>query len=382
MTRPLDLALDAFGPASPAVRTAARAIDDLRRGWTIRLTDQTAERDILAAPIETLRPDTLAAFQALGPSHVALTQQRAAILRVSTAVEPAVLLPLRPGNTPADLMILADPTLDLAHPLKGPFQAIQSANAHLSGPSVNAALTLLKYSRLLPSALVVAIPKGSGPDVHTLPHEALDDLSAARGAALHPIIETLVQLDGAVDCRIRVFRPEDGSEEHLALIIGSPDINQPTLVRIHSSCLTGDIFGSLRCDCGPQLRGAIETMAQHSGVILYLQQEGRGIGFLNKMRAYTLQHQGHDTVDANEKLGFADDERTYGPASTMLKDLGIADVRLLTNNPKKIAALEKHNVNVVERVAHHYPSNPHNAHYLDTKARRSGHYLPVEPESS
>jgi GTP cyclohydrolase II len=147
-------------------------------------------------------------------------------------------------------------------------------------------------------------------------------------------------------------------------------------VRLHSECLTGDVFGSLKCDCGPQLKDALRIIGEAGGgILLYLRQEGRGIGIANKIRAYALQDRGLDTVDANRRLGFADDERDYADAAAMLKALGADRVRLLTNNPTKAAGLEAAGVTVVERVAHHMPVNPHNADYLATKRDRSGHLL-------
>ena len=181
-------------------------------------------------------------------------------------------------------------------------------------------------------------------------------------------------LQGAEDARVHAFRPRDGGPEHLAIVIGQPDTSQPVLVRLHSECFTGDLLGSLRCDCGDQLRGAIQAIAQAGGgVLLYLAQEGRGIGLVNKLRAYRLQDAGVDTLDANIALGFDADERVYLPAAEMLRQLGIGEVRLLTNNPDKLAALAACGIPVRARVPHAFPSNGHNERYLATKAERFGH---------
>jgi len=180
-------------------------------------------------------------------------------------------------------------------------------------------------------------------------------------------------LEGLPPSQMVAFRDPATGEEHVALLVGAFG-GKPPLVRLHSECLTGDVFGSLKCDCGPQLKEALKILgAEGGGVLLYLRQEGRGIGLANKLRAYALQDRGLDTVDANRRLGFADDERNYGMAAAMLRALGIGEVRLLTNNPGKVAGLKSEGVAVVERVSHHMPTNPHNADYIATKRERSGH---------
>ena len=165
-------------------------------------------------------------------------------------------------------------------------------------------------------------------------------------------------------------------EPPVALVLGQPSSDQPALVRVHSECLTGEVFGSLRCDCGPQLQRALERIGREgAGVLLYLRQEGRGIGLANKFAAYALQDLGRDTVEANEQLGFDADERVYLPAAEMLRQLGFGTVRLMTNNPDKVAALERYGIRVAQRVPHVFPSNGHNERYLHTKATRAGHLL-------
>ena len=173
-----------------------------------------------------------------------------------------------------------------------------------------------------------------------------------------------------------MFRPEDGGEEHYAVEIGAPSRSEPVLARLHSACFTGDLLGSLKCDCGPQLRAALAQMGEAgAGVLLYLNQEGRGIGLANKMRAYALQDQGFDTVEANHRLGFEDDERDFRIGAAILKEMGFSAVRLLTNNPAKVAMMEAHGVRVAERVPLKVGETRHNAEYLATKARKSGHLL-------
>ena len=211
-------------------------------------------------------------------------------------------------------------------------------------------------------------------ELPTVGTQAVMDFDRDTALALQQVSTARVPLADAENTRIVAFRPEDGGVEHLAVVVGDPKPDEPVLIRLHSECFTGDLLGSLRCDCGDQLRGAIaEIGKQGSGVLLYLSQEGRGIGLLNKLRAYQLQDGGLDTVDANLALGFEDDERVYLPAAEMLRRLGIAKVRLMTNNPAKVEALKRHGIDVVERVPHKFPSNNHNAFYLATKANKSGH---------
>ena len=183
------------------------------------------------------------------------------------------------------------------------------------------------------------------------------------------------------EAEIVAFRSADDMREHVALVIGAQDGDRPPLVRLHSECLTGDLLGSLKCDCGPQLDAAIEAMAAEAaqggwGVLLYLRQEGRGIGLINKLRAYELQDQGFDTVDANNRLGLPSEARDFPVAARMLGLMGVRAIRLMTNNPAKVAALQSEGVDVAERVPHQLPPNPHNARYLATKRDRTGHLLP------
>jgi GTP cyclohydrolase II len=192
------------------------------------------------------------------------------------------------------------------------------------------------------------------------------------------VAEARVPLEGAPDARVVAFRAPDSGIEHLAILIGRPEAANGTapLARVHSECFTGDLLGSLRCDCGPQLRGALLRMAEEgAGVLLYLAQEGRGIGLVNKLRAYALQDRGLDTVDANRALGWEADERNFLVAATMLEQLGIGAVRLLTNNPDKVAALEACGVAVARRESLIVAANGVNDFYLATKAARFGHYL-------
>ena len=198
-----------------------------------------------------------------------------------------------------------------------------------------------------------------------------DKLSAEN---LKLVTRARVPLQGAECAELVAFRSDDGAPENYGIMIDRPPTPGPALVRLHSECFTGDSLGSLKCDCGAQLRGAVETISKAGGgIVLYLAQEGRGIGLINKLRAYRLQDEGFDTLEANERLGFEADERLYAVAAKMLSLLGYKSVRLLTNNPDKVTALEAAGVEVVERVRHAFPGNAHNQAYLRTKAEKAGH---------
>ena len=257
---------------------------------------------------------------------------------------------------------LADPSEDFSRSPIGPLTAIPVGNPI----DAEAGLTLARLAGLLPALWVV----DCAADVRIDPAE----IGAATKAPVATIVaRAKLPLDDLPPSQMVAFRDPATGEEHVALVIGAFG-GKPPLVRLHSECLTGDVFGSLKCDCGPQLKEALRILgAEGGGVLLYLRQEGRGIGLANKLRAYSLQDRGLDTVDANRRLGFADDERDYGMAAAMLRALGIDRVRLLTNNPNKVAGLQHEGIGVVERVAHHMPTNPHNADYLATKRKRSGH---------
>jgi GTP cyclohydrolase II len=246
--------------------------------------------------------------------------------------------------------------------LKGPFRTIPAADPHAAA----AGLRLARIAGLLPAFFL-----GTGAPEVDISREDIDAHEDATRLTL--ATRARLPVEGAEDAEIVAFRSPESADEHIALLIGQPN-GHPPLVRLHSECLTGDVLGSLKCDCGPQLHAAIHAI-QHSGwgILLYLRQEGRGIGLVNKLRAYALQDQGFDTVDANTRLGFAVDARDFGVAARMLTLLGQRNVRLLTNNPAKVAGLEEAGVTVIERVPHALPANPHNARYLATKRDRTGH---------
>ncbi|MGN6375419.1 MAG: GTP cyclohydrolase II [Sphingomonas sp.] len=349
-------------------RAAAHAVDALRRGWPVAIA---AAGDLLALlAIETADSARLAAFDPDGTAAVLLSAGRAATLKLANQREAAapdapVTIARAPWLDMGAATALADPQLDLATPLKGPFRAIPTPLPDLAA----AALQLARVAGVLPAFF---IRPGEGAAVTLSP----SDLAAHEDAARLTIAaRARLPVAGAEDAEIVAFRTPEMPGEHVALLIGQPD-GRPPLVRLHSECLTGDVLGSLKCDCGPQLHAAIREIESSGwGILLYLRQEGRGIGLINKLRAYALQDQGFDTVDANTRLGFAIDARDFAVAARMLALLGQDRIRLLTNNPAKVAALEAAGVTVAERVPHHLPPNPHNERYLATKRDRTGHQL-------
>lgn len=358
--------------SSSLVASVDRAIAEIRQGGAVFIRDaQNLPLAFLSAELVTSEALAYLALLATRPLQLAVTVRRAEILglQVNPSQSQSVLLTI-PEPLPLDLLTwIADPLAP--KPSRADLNAIQ-VDPIAAGSAIDAAVTLLKLARLLPVALVAAVP----PRTRGMRLQAgkIMRYQTEEAMTLSQVAQARVPLKDAENTRILSFRPIDGGTEHLAIIIGEPDIAKPVLIRLHSECFTGDLLGSLRCDCGDQLRGAIAEIAQAgSGILLYLAQEGRGIGLVNKLRAYGLQDQGFDTMDANLLLGFDDDERIYLPAARMLTKLGISKVRLMTNNPAKIDALSKNGITVAERVPHIFPSNDHNASYLQTKAFRGGH---------
>jgi len=349
----------------------ARARADLRMGVPVVL--QSADRLALILAAETLSAARLADVRALGGKPVlAVTARRAETLKAQVYDGDLARIVLPEDAGISWIQALADPADDLRMPMKGPFECDRGGDvaAH------RAAINLTKAARLLPAALVLELKDLSQvTDLTTVPlAEACSGFHDT--SPLHSVISARLPLEVSEAGRLHVFRPEDGAEEHYAVEIGQPPRDVPVLSRLHSACFTGDLLGSLKCDCGPQLRGALRQMGEEgAGVLLYLNQEGRGIGLANKMRAYALQDQGFDTVEANHRLGFEDDERDFRIGAEILKTLGFSSVRLMTNNPKKVAMMEHTGIVVTERVPLKVGENVHNKAYLATKARKSGHLL-------
>ncbi|WP_420345854.1 GTP cyclohydrolase II [Pelagibius sp.] len=377
-------------PDSAVLQTVERALAELRRGATVVLHDWSGQGALVQAA-EQASPEGLADLAALTGTEalLLLTARRAEALGMPEAaglIASGGVLALAVEDREAErIRALADPTATWVADAGAPEVAVGRARRVVTAPAGLdvAAVELVKLARLLPAALLAPLPgtpvqsPRAWADARDLMAVTAANVAEYRFAAarnLTPVAEAAVPLADAEDARIVAFRPDDGGTEHLAIIIGDPKPEAPLLLRLHSECFTGDLLSSLRCDCGEQLRGAIQAIAEDgAGILLYLAQEGRGIGLVNKLRAYTLQDLGADTLDANEQLGFDADERVYLPAAQMLHRLGFRRVRLLTNNPQKVAALSRFGIAVEERVAHSFPSNGHNEAYLATKAERFGH---------
>ncbi len=363
--------------APTALASVDRAAYELRCGRPVFVIDDSDSAALIGATemANDERIETLRSLAGGTDPHIDLTHNRANTLKIRLYTPEVVRIPLPDWLTAGQIRQLADPQFDLADPMRGPFMAERDAvpKTVLSG------VRLAKIARLLPSTLSVTVPAillGAHPEIVAVRADDIDSYVIRAAAALKRVAAAKVPLDGAENARIVAFRPADGGIEHLAIVIGEPEPPGPVLIRLHSECFTGDLLGSLKCDCGDQLRGAIDQIgSEGSGVLLYLAQEGRGIGLINKLRAYALQDQGFDTVEANQRLGFEDDERVFLAAAEMLRQLGFSKVRLLTNNPRKVAQLEEFGIEVVERVAHAFPTNEHNERYLAIKAEKSGHIL-------
>jgi len=364
---------------SGARSAVERALADLRRGSGVVLQDPGRSDGAALVVAAEIADNAQFAIEQTGTAPVCVVPQaRAAALSLSAADSRSASIPCSGVDSVRfDLSFvrtIAGVEGD-ASPLKG--RVATAADA-----LQDAAVELVKLARLIPAAVVARIP-GDAKDFarkNDLITVEAGWIEAYRqrieGGALTLAAHAPVPLEGAGTSEIYAFRPQDGGKEHLAIVIGKPAQDAPVLARIHSECFTGDLLGSLRCDCGDQLRGAIGAISSGGGgVLLYLAQEGRGIGLVNKLRAYRLQDEGFDTIDANERLGFEADERVYRPAATILRALGFTRVRLLTNNPAKVSGLAACGIEVVERVPHAFPANGHNERYLSTKASRAGHLL-------
>jgi GTP cyclohydrolase II len=346
-----------------------RALGELRRGRAIRILGGAGAA--VVAAVETIQEPFFARLSAAARGRLVLllTPQRAEAVGLTSAGGP-VAVSCHGGFRLDELRALGGMPSNLAaHP------AALNASPWIGDAAIaSAGVKLAKAAKLLPSLLAF---DSQGPfDDDSL--VSVDIVAIERHAGLVRNLkrtsQSRVPLAEAEESRIVLFRDEHGLGEHVAVVIGNPDLRSIVPVRLHSACLTGDLLGSLRCDCGEQLRAAVRRIAElGGGVLLYLDQEGRGIGLANKLRAYAIQDTGLDTVDADRHLGFHADERNYDVAAALLRELGIKRIRLLTNNPRKIDALKQHGIDVVGRLPLVAPANTHNERYLRAKRERSGH---------
>ncbi|TRD19841.1 GTP cyclohydrolase II [Palleronia caenipelagi] len=354
--------MDIFAPN--LTELYARARSDMLLGLPVCLSNDGCLW--LAGAVERLSDARIAAMRAGGKAELALTHLRAETLRIRVYDNDLTRITPDPLSSAAELRDLVDPGRDLNRPLMGPFQEIRGGVPDVA----RLALRLAKAAQLLPAVLLCPIdttPKG----VTVL---ELGSHGTPTRADIRHVVNARLPITATPAARLHVFRPDDGSVEHYAIEIGQPDRTQPVLARLHSACFTGDVLGSLKCDCGPQLHAALDKMAAAGGgILVYLNQEGRGIGLANKMRAYALQDRGFDTVEANHRLGYDDDERDFTLGARILSQMGIRAVRLMTNNPRKVRQLETQGITVAERVPLWTPPTAENAAYLRVKATKSGH---------
>ena len=357
------------------VRQVNRAASDLRRGIPVILSGDT---DLAILAVETSSVDTLVEFESLSDdqSHLLMSRTRAAAVIQDFASfdsEVALAKILTPVHRAKIYQALANPVM--------PQNTIGIQLVEGSSSLATAALKLTKIANLLPVVLVKTITSDvdSLGKRHNIIKLSADDFllhGVNEAVALQQVAIAAVPISDAPNSRFIAFRSHATALEHIAILIGRPELSDAPLVRIHSECFTGDLLASMRCDCGEQLRGAVRRMAEDgSGILLYLAQEGRGIGLVNKLRAYGLQDQGLDTLDANQALGWEADERNFFTGANMLNILGIKRIRLLTNNPQKIAAMVASNITVIRREPHLFTPNGINDEYIATKAARFDHWL-------
>lgn len=365
----------------PTLIAIERAINELRCGRAIFCHDanasNTSQRGIMVAAAETASAALLSRLQALGGDDgiaLVITQQRAETLGLDSLIasdpEHGVLLRLHPPVTIETVHLLA-----AAGGLTLPQRAFTVERSN----SINAAaVNLAKHARLLPAMLVVNADRPADDEAMlTISTMHFARLVNPTAVDLRRVSEARVPLAGHEDCRLVLFRDGRDASEHVAVVIGSPAAGTAVPVRLHSACLTGDLLGSLRCDCGDQLHNAVDQLAAAGGgVLLYLAQEGRGIGLANKLRAYELQDSGLDTLDADQHLGFNADERNYVVAASMLRQLGVMRIQLLTNNLEKIHALQASGIEVVSGQRLLGTVNRHNVRYISAKRERAGHLMP------
>lgn len=379
-----------FQQACPEVAGAQAAIrldrmqTEFRRGRPVVMeTADPAATVVMLAAVETLNATRLQAWvQTAGTPWLLLTAERLRAIGWSQVSGACSLLLSSP--------ITVARVQRLAAVLPGAATAAEAADlvgVRPAGPALEGVLRLTKRTRLVPALLMFELHAAALPGLRQVEVLRIFDTDLIASAGSEPgaasdlirVSDAHMPIAACDDCTLVLFREPHGDAEHVAIVVGQPDLTLQVPVRMHSACLTGDLLGSLRCDCGDQLRLGIARLAETGGVLLYLSQEGRGTGLANKLRAYRLQDAGLDTIDADRYLGFSADERDFGPAVAMLKQLGISRIRLLTNNPHKIDFLRRAGLDVADRVALLAPVNPFNARYVQTKHERAGHFAQALP---
>lgn len=353
-----------LGQASGEV-AVERALSEVRAGRGVLIEAEGG--DVLVVAAETFGREAAAELEAAGAREARLVLPAPRLMKLGAPRAQAGSVALQPldAERVAALALRVDASVDAP---VAPASALDMA-----------ALELLGLALVLPAAVVVALPPEARAGVARVSRADLMAYRASQVARLRIVGRAPVPLEGAGETEFVVFRGGEGLRDQVAIVVGRPDLSAPVAVRLHSACLTGDLFGSLKCDCGDQLRQAVRRMAEgDGGVLLYLDQEGRGNGISNKMRAYALQAQGFDTYDADAALGFDLDQRRFDFAAEMLRQLGVSSVRVLTNNPQKIAALAAAGLDVASDQRVLGRPTAENVRYLAAKRDRAGHYIDFE----
>lgn len=360
-----------LGLSEPAARTSVeRAIAEMRMARPV-LIDDGPKGSVLVQGLEDLTPEQAADLDGVtgGGARLVLPAARLRRLGMSRTEGGSVALPVIDRGRIATLAFEIDARID--------------APVHAAEPLDEVALELARLALALPAVIVIPLSSSVVVDVSILRVSAADirGYRDEQVRNLSIVARAPVPLDDAHDTEFVVFRGGEGLRDQIAIVVAKPDVSEPVTVRLHSACLTGDLFGSLKCDCGDQLRTSVRYMAEHGGgVLLYLDQEGRGNGIANKIRAYELQSRGYDTYDADEMLGFGPDQRRFDFAAEMLRQLGIRRVRLITNNPDKIEALKKSGITVTEHERVFGRTTDENRRYLASKRDRFGHLIELDQE--
>lgn len=358
----------------PSLVAAHRALTELRCGRALVICHDASDPGLLLAALETADSDLINRLRAAatGPLQLAVTPERAHALGLDAPADQALHWTLQPTLAAAEIVRLSSDWRS------EPWRTALATATHdlTSDARVLAALRLIKHTQLLPAALLAgATDAVSHTDALRIDLLALQRFAHLQDADILRISDARVPLRDCEDSRLVLFRDRRDGAEHVAIQVGHPDYSQPLPLRLHSSCMTGDLLASLRCDCGEQLGTAVQRLAAAGGgLLLYLAQEGRGIGLANKLRAYQLQDEGLDTIDADLQLGFSSDERSYDVAAAMLRHLQVPTVRLLTNSPHKVQALRAAGIDVAQIGTLPGTPNPHNARYIRTKQQRAGHF--------